>query len=169
MRSRVRVPVLRKCRHMFRLGYLAYGTFLTMFNHCDEGSSKALKARDVSLYLEIKSSPFFCCKKQSIGAPRSGALRSGAALRIAGARSERRSGLLPGALLGAPLRKMAGALPGALRSDLRSGELETSKKLREMRSKIENFALRALLLYQISTISGYFCTLFLKKLAGLSL
>ena len=39
------------------------GTFLTIFNHCDEGSSKALKARDVSLYLEIKSSPFFCCKK----------------------------------------------------------------------------------------------------------
>ena len=70
-----------------------------------------------------------------------------AALRVAGARSERRSGLLPGALLGAPLRKMAGALPGALRSDLRSGELETSKKLREMRSKIEKFALRAQLLY----------------------
>ena len=42
---------------------------------------------------------------QSIGAPRSGALRSGAALRVAGARSERRSGLLAGALLGAPLRK----------------------------------------------------------------
>ena len=66
---------------------------------------------------------------QSIGAPRSGALRSGAALRVAGARSERRSRLLPGALLGAALRKMAGALPGALRSDLRSGRLKNRQKI----------------------------------------
>ena len=76
------------------------------------------------------------CDEQSIGAPRSGALRSGAALRKAGARSERRSGLLPGALLGAPLRKMAGALPGALRSDLRSGKVEIYKKCYENEQKI---------------------------------
>ena len=40
-----------------------------------------------------------------------------AALRVAGARSERRSGLLPG------------ALPGALRSDLRSGRLKNQQKI----------------------------------------
>ena len=67
-----------------------------------------------------------------------------AALRVAGARSERRSGLLPGALLGAPLREMAGALPGALRSDLRSGIHRYQQKIKGKIEKIcKNFALRA--------------------------
>ena len=35
-----------------------------------------------------------------------------------------------GALLGAPLQKMAGALPGALRSDLRSGKHRNQRKVK---------------------------------------
>ena len=43
--------------------------------------------------------------QQTIGTPRSAERRSGAALREAGARSERNSGNCPGAQVGAQLRK----------------------------------------------------------------